>query len=146
MLVKPFESVLFNKDSIRMQCSVGKPLIYVIYDETLMQVPFHLLRPTNTVHHNNKEKCLYEYFEMECVFSVKYLAKSTAYAHKFVKHNQSDSSLKLCAGLNEVEKIIAAFAGGGNKSSHYQFDLIMILINIDQHKGIYLLMFIFKLI
>ena len=144
-LIKPFESILFSKDSIKMQCNLTKPLVFIIYDESMIHVPFHLLKKSIDNFNNSKQqisKYLYEIFEIDCVHSIKYLAKRT-YNNKYTKHNQitTDSSLlfpmRVISNLNEVDKIIASNVNLKN-SNFYQYDLILILIDI-QNKGSFLL-------
>jgi tetratricopeptide (TPR) repeat protein len=145
ILIKPFESVLFNKDSIKMQCNLTKPLVFIIYDESMIHVPFHLLKKSvdscNITNNQQVTKYLYEIFEIDCVHSIKYLAKRT-YNNKYTKRNQiaADSSLlfpmRVISNMNEVDKIIASWANLKN-SNFYQYDLILVLVDI-QNRGLFL--------
>ncbi len=123
-LIRPFEEFLVPaEDTVKAE---EKRLICIIYDEEMLQVPFHLLKSSN----NNR--LLFELFEIDCVYSMKYLLfKTKSYNQKFTKHNtESKSSIPMRTISNESE-LARLLSSPASKLNTYQFDLVLIFISSD---------------
>lgn len=129
LLIKPFESFLFNVSSSN---SPTKPLVYIVYDEKMFKMPFHLFKTTQ------HDQYLFDVFEIDCIYSIKYLFRNKTYIQKYTK-NQSDSSLtmpmRVISNEDDMEKLLSNYASNFNtKNNNYQYDLLLLLVN-SEHKG-----------
>ncbi|CAF0924045.1 unnamed protein product [Brachionus calyciflorus] len=120
ILIRPFENFLFSKSD--------KKFLSLIIDQSMLKFPFHLIKYTDTL--SKSENYLFELFDLDCVYSLKYLLKAKVYNHRYTKH-QNDYSftipMKVIVNELEMEKLLTSKYTG--KQSQYQFDLIMFLFN-----------------
>jgi hypothetical protein len=123
VLIKPFEEFLVSSeptDKIE-----DKRLICLIYDEEMLQVPFHLLKSNN--------RFVFDLFEIDCVYSMKYLLfKTKSYNQKFTKHNaENKNSIPMKTVSNETDLARLLSSPPASKLNTYQFDLVLIFISSD---------------
>lgn len=136
-LIQPFEETLFeNLLYVNEQYQtrhLTKPSLFIAYDEDMFKVPFHLLRCPKL-----QNRYLFEVFEMDCAFSLKFLFKGVNYSQKFVKHNQQDgiNSLKsnmpmrVISNERDMEKLLTTQV----KPNSYLYDLLLLLVD-SENKG-----------
>ena len=124
-LLDPERQVEENKSK-----SDEKSLLCIIYDQDMLQIPFHLLRV--------KDSCLFEVYEIDLAYSLKYLLfKNKAYNQKFTKYNannESKQSIPMKIIANELQLAQLLNNPLQNKLSSYRFDLVLIFISSD-NKG-----------
>ena len=130
ILIRPFESFLFN--NVSTSVSSSKPLIYIVYDESMFKMPFHLFKTTQL------DQYLFDVFEIDCIYSIKYLFRNKTYIQKYTK-NQSDSSftmpMRVISNEDDMEKLLSNAPSTFNtKNMNYQYDLLLLLVN-SEHKG-----------
>lgn len=119
-LIKPFESYLFPSGNNE------KQLVCIIYDEQMLQVPFHLLQAGS----NWNDRHLYELCELDCFYSLKYLLfKNKSYNQKFIKHNSTSIPMKIVSSATDLSKLLST--SSSTRLNAYQFDLVFILISLD---------------
>jgi tetratricopeptide (TPR) repeat protein len=94
MLIKPFENNLFNwfhindlKYSIDKDCQlediIYKNKLFIIYDQDLFTIPFHLLKFEKTFDNKVLSFHLHEIFDCNCLYSLKYLFSSQSIGLNF---------------------------------------------------------------
>lgn len=132
ILIRPFETFLFHDES-----NAPKALCCIVYDESMFKLPFHLLRTSHDSDSNQAGKYLFELLELDCIYSLKYLFKTSTYNQRYTKH-QNDYSftipMKVISNEDDMEKLLASSLSSPNKTNQYQFDMLMLLVNSD-HKG-----------
>lgn len=133
LLIKPFELELFQGLDTG-DDEMAKKNLWIIYDEKILNVPFHLLkieRPTS-----GRYRYMFELFDLNCVYSFKYMFKSASYNQVYTKKRQSHRSetnmpMRVVSSEEELKKLESSGKNAGTRS---QFDLLLLLVN-SQHKG-----------
>ena len=148
ILIRPFESILFKNVNLNSSQPGNKPLVYMIYDERMFKIPFHLLKtaPADIQLSKNglncdsslaKAKYLFDYFEIDCIYSLKYLFKNSTYTQKYIKH-QADSNytipMRIISNESDMQKLLTTSFNNQAKSNQFQYDLLVLLVN-SEHKG-----------
>jgi tetratricopeptide (TPR) repeat protein len=134
IILKPFEAILFKN----YEPNRPKHTMCIVYDETLFKIPFHQLRmkiPFNQT--KNSEKCIYELFELDCVYSLKYLIKPSKYNSKYTKlkllnssqYNEPKIPMKIVSNRNELNSLIK---NPDYTMNAYQYDLVLLRV---EHLG-----------
>ncbi len=132
-LVQPFEDTLFeNLLYVNEQYQtrhLTKPSLFIAFDEDMFKVPFHLLRIPKL-----KDRYLFEVFEVDCAFSLKFLYKGVNYSQKFVKHQQdmsrSNMPMRVISNEKDMEKLLTTQV----KPNSYMYDLLLLLVD-SENKG-----------
>jgi hypothetical protein len=132
ILIKPFESLLSDVNSTN---SASKPLVYIVYDEKMFKMPFHLFKSSQN------DQFLFDLYEIDCIYSLKYLFRNKTYIQKYTK-NQPDSSftmpMRVISNEDDMEKLLLNSATTSNtKNNNYHYDLLLLLVN-SEHKGYFL--------
>ncbi len=137
LIMKPFEKDLFNElcllnnEQFKSQKQFIKPTIFIVYDETMFKLPFHLLKLTPTADvlaYLNDSNCintkyLYELFEVNCGFSVKYLMLNSSIpsARESLK---ADRSMKVISNEKDMENLM---------STNHFYELLVLLVNSEHN-------------
>lgn len=129
LLIKPMESELDDSDLNK------KSIIWIVYDEYMFKLPFHLAKKRQL------NKSLYERFEVNCIYSLKYLSKSQYCNQIFTKKKLTDSGakflpMKVISSEEEMNKLLGKFntLNNNNQNNQQQFDLLLLLVN-PEHKS-----------
>lgn len=139
VLLRPFETFLFDQEQTN---KTSKPYLCIIFDESMLKLPFHLLKTSNQIMNegDSGEKYLFELFELDCMYSLKYLFKTTSYNQRYTKH-QNDYSftipMKVISNEEEMEKLLNIQTTSPNKSAQYQYDMLLLLVS-SENKGKFL--------
>jgi hypothetical protein len=149
LLIEPFENELFDNlimvnEELQTK-HLTKPSIYIVYDEDMLKIPFHLLKTSRMASMLQqasigagfvRQNYLFEIFEIDCAYSLKFLFKTITYNQKFVKH-QADSKIpmKVISNENDMEKLLISNANTKN-TNQYQFDLLLLLVD-SENKGFF---------
>ena len=142
LLFKPFETFLLKNANTN---SAIKPLVYIVYDEKMFKMPFHLLKTSrfdsteidSLLLNEMNNRYLYEIFEIDCVYSIKYLFRNKTYMQKYTK-NHADSNftipMRVISNEDDMEKLLSNSTTYNTKNNTYQYDLLLLLVN-SEHKG-----------
>jgi hypothetical protein len=162
LLIQPFEENLYDNLVLvngQLQTKhLSKPILYIVYDEDMFKIPFHLLQTSklsNTISNTSNEtklNYLFEIFEIDCAYSLKYFFKTNIYNHKFVKHLSNESSsptsaanmpMRVISNEDDMQKLLGGAANNNKNnlknSHHYQYDLLLLLVD-SENKGQLLLL------
>jgi hypothetical protein len=132
LLFKPFEQYMAP---VEPDSNEEKRLLCIVYDEQMLQVPFHLLREAAS-----NGRFLYDMFEIDCLYSIKYLLfKAKSYSQRFTKNSSSDSRssaaqipMRTIANESDLARLLSVpQQQPPHKANTYQFDLVMIFISSD---------------
>ena len=135
LLMFPFEEALFDElVYVNQQFQtkhLTKPPVFIVYDEDMFKLPFHLLRTSR----QQPDTYLFDIFEIDCGYSLKLLFRTVNCSQRFVKHqNAVDSRLnmpmKVISNELDMEKLLSTSA----KTNLYQYDLLLLLVDSD-NKG-----------
>ena len=107
-------------------------MIWIVYDERMFKMPFHLAR--------HRDRYLYELYEVNCVHSLKLMGSSSSrrrHAHIYTRRRITESGttflpMKVVASEEEMKKLLERFGSG--RVQNEQFDLLLLLVN-PEHKG-----------
>jgi len=127
-LIQPFENSLFENlliinDQFQTKQST-KPAVAIVYEEEMFKIPFHFLKTCRN------EKFLFEIFEVDCIFSLKFLYKSVNYTQKFVKHQHTTDvtiPMRVISNEEDMEKLLMTVV----KDNQYQYDLLILLVDSE---------------
>lgn len=137
-----FDNLILVNDQFQTK-QLTKPSVYIAYDEDMFKIPFHLLKTTKLVKSqargngtDKKDNYLFEVFELDCGFSLKFLFKNLNYSRRFVKHqtdvNKSSMPMRVISNEDDMEKLLTTTT----KNNQYQYDLLLLLVD-SENKGIF---------
>lgn len=114
-----------------------RSMLWLVYDERMFKLPFHMLHPKGT-----SNRRLYERFELNCVYSLKYLARSVYSNQIYTRRRITESGatflpMKVVSSEEEMKKLLDRFGAKSHRLQNEQFDLLLLLVN-PEHKGSYL--------
>lgn len=123
VFIRPIESELDDRS-----------MLWLVYDERMFKLPFHMLHPEGT-----SNLRLYERFELNCVYSLKYLARSVYSNQIYTRRRITESGatflpMKVVSSEEEMKKLLDRFGAKSHRLQNEQFDLLLLLVN-PEHKG-----------
>ena len=140
LLMKPFEKDLFDElvllnEQSKPQKQFVKPFLFIVYDESMFKLPFHLLKltpatdflpqsnngsnsPTKLT--NSNTKYLFELFEVSCSFSIKYLMVQPYSASAALQ----TPSMKVISNERDMDQL---------ESSNHFYELLVLLVNSEHN-------------
>lgn len=132
LIIKPFEIDLFNEVILVNELSDNnnnkntiKPSLFIIYDENMFKLPFHLLKITSDLILPNfmidtKEKFLFEFFEINSNFSIKLIESNGDVTRQI--NSEPNNPMRVISNENEMENLF---------KSNYRYNLLILLVNSE---------------
>lgn len=126
LILKPFETELLNELRLLNENNNAnlfvKPSVCIVYDENMFKLPFHLLKITSesTDFVQIENKYLFEVFEINCAYTVKYLNLN----YGLMKSNDTNIPMKVISNESDMEKLF---------QTSNQYDLLVLLVNSENN-------------